>query len=104
MSQFKWDCSNLRDPIGQQHLRSLNGCCQSVKDFVKQDPRVDAIIDECKRLAQMQKSSPSYEVTIAFMDKKARFISTAVAEIVKEELIKAGYFVKVEHTALTAKV
>lgn len=97
------DVIKLRDPVGQKDfiVKDFLGTDRDVQDFVKEDERVPAIIDECVNIvaAHVGGNKEPY-VSIGFHDHHGRWIAPAVAELVADGLDAAGYPCAVTHHEL----
>jgi len=92
---FHWrvDCSRLRDPIGQHHLRGKDGRDKEVQDFLIKDPRVEPILHAIRMIAAERQNW----TTIAFHDYHGKWISTAMVELALADLDANGYAVAKSH-------
>lgn len=88
-SQFLVDVSNLRDPVGQAHLRDLTGRHSAVQDFVNADPRLPALIDlVIMTLNDLCPPGTLVQpwISVGFMDHHGVLLAPAVLEIVSKEI------------------
>lgn len=91
------DCTHLRDPIGQKHLRALTGKDAEVQAFLLDDPRIKAILHSVKMIAAEKASWTS----IAFYDYHGLYISAGMVELAAKDLDADGYNILVSHPCLT---
>lgn len=95
-SWYEVNCFNMRDPIGREDLKKLTGADPAVKEFVRADPKLPAIISHCHMLVHdaVKKQGLNY-ISITFRDHHGKWISRAVGELVADHLDKEGYKVNV---------
>jgi RNase adaptor protein for sRNA GlmZ degradation len=99
--RYMFDLSRFRDPIGQPILRYQDGRSKSVQEFVQGDKRLPALINEVRILVyDAIKNQDEKYIAIGFCDYHGRLISSAVAEIVADELERDGFVVGVNHHAI----
>jgi hypothetical protein len=111
LAQFEFDVTTFRDPTGQKQFTTFtDGTVPAVRDWVAQDRRIPAVVEQCLMLAddmlqkKNDKEAISSWVSIAFKDHHGRWIAPAVAECVADALSDAGYRVSVVHDGLKPKV
>lgn len=90
------DCSRLRDPIGQKHLRDLTGKDAEVQAFILEDPRIKAILHSVQMIAAEKHPWCS----IAFFDYHGKWISASMVELAAKDLDAAGYTIMTYHPCL----
>jgi hypothetical protein len=98
--QFEFDLSHFRDPIGNAHLRKncLDGTDPKVQTWIKEDPRLEAVKQNCLILAEdMIRHQGSKWLSIGLRDHHGKWISRAVVEIVADYLAANGFDVGVLH-------
>lgn len=93
---YKINCTKLRDPIGQKHLRDLDGKSAEVQAFMLEDPRIKAILMSVKMMA----AEKAPWTSIAFYDYHGKYISAAIVELAAKELDAAGYNVIIYHPCI----
>jgi RNase adaptor protein for sRNA GlmZ degradation len=93
---WRFDCSNFRDPIGQAHLRNLDGRDAKVQAFLMEDPRFKAIVHAARMIAEEKAAWTA----IAFHDFHGKYISTGLVELVGQELDSRGFAIGKSHHAL----
>lgn len=108
-AQYVIDVSHLRDPLSNRGFKNTepDGCSPAVKKFVRDDPRVGAIVETVEMLAYMLLRSPGVDhktyagtwLSVAFRDHHGRWIAPSVAEIVADKL-SPSYRVAVQHFEL----
>ena len=100
--RYELDASKFRDPIGQAHLKHLNGRSQVVQEFVAQDQRVSAFIDEmCAVIYATLRYGGETYVSIGVHDTHGTFISPAIVEMLAGALRAEGVTqVHVSHLGL----
>ena len=105
-AQFEFDVSAFRDPAGQKQFIGLYGIAPGVRDWVCEDRRMPAILDQCLMLAEdlirPHKKGESTEqlshwLSISFRDHHGRWIAPAIAEAVANKLSDAGFIVVAIH-------
>lgn len=102
MSQYVIDVAGLRDPLsnrGFKHKYS-DGRPGEVQDFVREDSRMNAILDTVKLIAHMQLRSMAGDgkwLSFGIRDHHGKWIAPAVGEILADELSRAGYKVALHH-------
>lgn len=115
--QFDFDVTKFRDPTGQKQFKGTNGISPDVRDWVGEDERVWAVIQDCLLLAddlvkpksqstggvKMEVAPVSGWLSFAFHDYHGKWAGPAVAELVAEALSKAGYVVATTHYGLKTK-
>ena len=107
VAQYEFDVSKLRDPQGQQQFKNRFGWDLEVRDWMKEDSRLRALVQDCRLLAadllgQRPKGSGaaasiSTWTSFSFKDFHGRWISPAVAELVADALSADGWRVTVHH-------
>lgn len=99
---FHWkiDCSSFRDPIGQSHLKALDGRDERVQAFLLEDPRMKPILHAVRMIAAEKAKWSS----ICFFDHHGKYISTGIVELAAQDLSSAGYYVAKSHHALVPMV
>ena len=106
-AQFEFDVSKLRDPQGQKQFAGAAGWDPAVRDWVKADPRIAGIINDCRLWAEdLLKERPqggtnpsaiSCWTSFSFRDFHGKWAAPAVAELVADALSKDGWRVSVHH-------
>lgn len=102
-AQYFIDVSGLRDPSSNRGFRKLydDGRAEDIQNYVKDDPRIDAIFDAVRMIAHLNLRSPQTAdlkwLSIAFRDHHGRWTAPAVAEIIGDRLSNVGYKVSVWH-------
>ena len=109
-AQFEVDVSKFRDPQGQKQFSGMDGTNPLVRDWVKEDPRLETVVQQARILADdLIKSKPvndgtktelksvSSWLSISFADIHGKWASPAVAELVANALEADGYKVYVKH-------
>ena len=109
-TQFDFDLTKFRDPGGQKQFNGVIGTHSSVKEWMKEDERVSALISDCKLIADdLVKPKPRVDgsktevtaqsawLSIAFHDFHGKWAAPAVAELVADALNDAGYTICVTH-------
>lgn len=99
------DVCGLRDPQASGEMRRANGdgrthACQQ---YVAEDKRVQAIIDEIKLLTHMHKRSSAADqkwLSFAIADYHGRYLAPAIGELAANALSNLGYKVSCWHTAI----
>jgi RNase adaptor protein for sRNA GlmZ degradation len=95
---YEFDLSHFRDPQGKPEMRFLFGTDPKVIDFIKADPRLEAIVHTCRLLAHdAEKRKISY-ISFGFRDYHGRLISAAVAQIVGLALNDEDFNVHISHS------
>lgn len=88
--RYRWDLTNLRDPVGQLTLRSqcINGKDERVVTWMAKDPKVIAAVSAAALHAWIHLADPQGEQNVSFVfhDQKGRWISPAVAELVRRRV------------------
>ena len=116
VTQFECDVTEWRDPAGQKQFKKVNGTHPDVRGWMKEDKRVQAVINHCLLLADDLVKPKSREVgettqvealsgwlSFSFKDHHGKWAAPAVAELVARALSNAGYFVGVRHVNLDQK-
>ena len=111
--QFEFDCTSLRDPTGQKQFANLTGTSVAVREWIKADDRVNAIVASCRLLANdLIKPKPrtsfgktemiqvSKWLSFSFKDFHGKWAAPAMAELVADALDLDGYKVTVVHYGL----
>jgi RNase adaptor protein for sRNA GlmZ degradation len=101
-NQYEFDLTGFRDPQAKKDLRSLYGTDPKVQEFIKADPRLEAVIDACRVLVRDDDYRKGHYISFGFRDHHGRWISSAVAEIVGKILSDEGYNVYVSHFGVSA--
>ena len=114
-AQFEFDVSGFRDPAGQKQFKGrtklseagslvpLNGVDSEVYEWVAKDPRIPAIIGDCRILAEDQirpkadGKALSVWLSLSFKDYHGIWIAPAVAELVANALSDDGFNIVVHH-------
>jgi len=90
------DCRGLRNPHREPGLRESDGADPAVKTFVERSKGFAAIYETAKAEAK-----GFGQITIAFGCFGGRHRSVAMAELLHEDLERAGYDVRFQHRDLT---
>jgi hypothetical protein len=94
------DVMGLRDPMSNRGFRQRyeDGRPGEVQDYVKGDPRLQAIIDEVRLLAYLHVDCEQDKwISIGVRDFHGKWISPAVGELIAEALDNLGYRTYVYH-------
>lgn len=96
------DVSGLRDPQTNRGFRNnyKDGRAGEVQKYVAEDPRIEAIVDQVKLLAEMHlrgNGADKQWLTFGFRDHHGRWTSPAVCEIVADVMDRSGFKVHVSH-------
>ena len=89
------DCRKLRNPHNEPGLRESDGRDPAVKTFVERSKGFAAIYETAKAEAK-----GFGQITIAFGCYGGRHRSVALAELLHEDLKRAGHDVRVRHREL----
>jgi RNase adaptor protein for sRNA GlmZ degradation len=95
---YEFDLRQFRDPQGKAELRFLFGTDPKVIDFIKEDPRLGAIIETCRLLAHDAEKRKSSYISFGFRDYHGRLISAAVAQLVGLALNDEDFNVHISHS------
>jgi RNase adaptor protein for sRNA GlmZ degradation len=110
VAQYYIDVSGLRDPSSNRGFRKLytDGRHGEVQEYLKADPRVDAVFDSIRMIAHLNLRGDNTKdgkwLSFAIKDHHGVWIAPAVAEIVADRLGNIGYDVTVFHYELGARV
>jgi RNase adaptor protein for sRNA GlmZ degradation len=105
-AQFEFDVSKFRDPVGQKQFNKAVGTQADVRDWVGQDKRVPALVQQCRILAEdlirpHKKDGKDEQISawlsLSFKDHHGKWISPAIAELVANQLDLDGFKVVVCH-------
>lgn len=99
------DVCGLRDPQASGDMRRANGDGRTIacQQYVKQDKRVEAIVDQIKLLAHMHKRSSAADqkwLSFAIADHHGRYLAPAIGELAANALSNMGFKVSCWHTEL----
>ena len=84
---FEFVCDGLRDPMARPDLRMLSGSHPAVQEYLREDPRVLAIIHASRMLAdEYVKVNKGGWLSLGYRDYHERWISRGVAELVANAL------------------
>lgn len=88
--RYSFNLTNLRDPIGQPHLKGTctNGLDQKVIEWIRTDPKVSAVVDTIALLARLHLAAPANEpsLSVYLADRHGKWISPAVAVLAAARL------------------
>lgn len=104
--QYYIKVSGLRDPGSSGGIRSqfADGRAGGVQQYLKDDPRVQAIIDQVRILAYMHLRSQSRDnkwLSFALVDHHGKWIAPALGEMMADQLSQIGYSVSLNHADLS---
>lgn len=97
-----YELFNFRDPIGQPQFAVFkDGRSISVQEWLRQDKKVTAVIDEVVALSKhaIETLNETF-ISVGFLDHHGKWISVALAELCADALDKAGLAVSVTHRGL----
>lgn len=94
--------AGLRDPMSNRGFSKTytDGRPIVVQDFVKEDPRYEAILDSVRFLAHVHLRSEARDnkwLSMAIVDHHGKWIAPAVGELVSHALDYSGYKVSLFH-------
>ncbi|MGB7318478.1 MAG: RNase adapter RapZ [Planktotalea sp.] len=99
-----FDCRFLQNPHWQPELRALTGCDPRVAQYVSEDPRYAAFLEQvgalCTSLLPAYTEEGKSHFTIAFGCSGGRHRSVAVTEVIAQTLALAGWQVSCRHREL----
>jgi hypothetical protein len=98
--RYAINCTNLRDPRGHKTLTIAHndGRAEEVKSWIKDDPRLPAIIDTVVMSVQLAiEAGEERYVTLGFWDHHGQWCAPAIAELVADELDRLGYNMYIQH-------
>jgi hypothetical protein len=103
--QYYIDVAGLRDPGSSGLIRKeyKDGRAGGVQSYIKEDPRVTAVIEQIRMIAFMHLRSQARDnkwLSFGLMDHHGRWIAPAVAELAAEELDRLAYDISVFHADL----
>jgi RNase adaptor protein for sRNA GlmZ degradation len=102
-TQYTFDVTHWRDPIGQKSMRHLNGKHSLVRGFVKEDPRFDSVRAMVLTTVQdLLNNNRCTYLSIGFKDHAGTHIAPALAEEIADVLAEK-YQVQVEHYGLSKR-
>lgn len=94
------DVFGLRDPMSNRGFNKTfkDGRPKVVQDYVKEDSRVPAILDQVKLLAHLHITAGTEKwISLAFRDHHGLWIAPAIGEIAADMLDNLGYRVSLYH-------
>lgn len=99
----------IRDPQSNRGFKKTyaDGRAGEVLDFVKEDPRMEAILDNIRIICHTHLRSPAADghwLAIGIMDHHGHWIAPAVGELVCNALCRDGYKVNIAHYDLMTEV
>lgn len=83
--------NSIRDPFGQNNLRSLNGKSEKVLRWIESDPRIGMLAQAMAVVVQDQLYAPGAtdkHISFGLHDRRGTHISPAVARLVGDKLRK----------------
>ncbi len=91
--RIRYHLDQVRDPYGQLNFRD-NPDTSTIQEWLLQDDRVRAVIDEVQAMCKMHldKGKESW-ITFGFCDRRGKFISQPIALMVRDLLVGEGYSV-----------
>lgn len=109
--QFEFDVSTFRDPAGQSQFKGKDGTDLAVREWIKKDSKIQALVNDCLILADdmikpkkhegsSTPSAASAWLSFIFRDHNGVWTAPAIGEIVTDALIAKGYTVAVYHSDL----
>ncbi len=103
--QYYIQVAGLRDPGSSGSIRSqyVDGRAGGVQQYIKEDPRVEAIAQTIRAIAWMHLRSQARDnkwLSFGLVDHHGRWIAPAVGEIVADQLSQSGYAVSLYHADL----
>lgn len=104
-SDYVIDVDGLRDPLSNRGFKNefRDGRPVKVREFIKEDPRVPAIIDTVKLLVEAHVRSVGHDrtwVAISLRDHHGKWIAPAIGEVLADTLAADGYKVSLMHIDL----
>lgn len=105
-AQYVINVAGLRDPSSNRGYRQKykDGRPGEIQDYVKEDPRVEAIVHQIKMLAHIGLRSDAQDgkfLSFALRDHHGVWIAPAIGEIVTDALDREGYAVALFHFELS---
>lgn len=93
--RYATDVTRFRDPFGQDWLTSAcaDGTDTRVIDWIRSDPKIDALVDTFCLLARIHTGPPQNEphLSISLHDRRGRWIAPAVGRILLTALADRDY-------------
>lgn len=102
VSTFTINVTGMRDPQSSGGFRRkfTDGRADEIQDYIRDDDRYPAILDNVEMLAQMYLRSEGKSLSwlsFAFMDNHGKWAGPAFAEAIAEDLSDLGYRVHTFH-------
>jgi RNase adaptor protein for sRNA GlmZ degradation len=106
--QYLINVVGLRDPSSSGMIRSVHkdGRPGEVQDYIQEDPRVKAVVDQIRLLTYMHLKSEGRDgkwLSFGIHDHHGKWIAPAIGEIAARTLDTAGYHVSLFHADLEGK-
>lgn len=103
-TRYRFDLSNLRDPIGQAHFtgKYKDGRAEAVIEWMAKDPKTQAVVDIIAMYARLHLDPPISESSISFslFDTHGKWIAPAVAILAARKIEALGFNADVHHVIL----
>lgn len=84
---YEFDVSEFRDPMPKFKKEGLTGSAPAVQEWIKEDPRLQALIDQVMMIVRDQVVERKLSwLTIGLKDHHEKWIARALAEIIAQKL------------------